>query len=341
MANQNQEDLFAALRGFQLTRILDQDAKNKTAILLGSFPSNEGGREQAILILEKTHFQDAFYETIGQETSCSSSSSHFAHLESLGQNDIYTWLMAWIKPQDSLDSSSSSSSTSMADMKITLIRPCTEAHIRKYTKQPKIMIIETPQIYESIVLPWMESQPRSRIAWVDNILRGEKEKENVIWRDEDEKMGFVILPDLKWDRTTQSSLYLIAIVRDPSIRSLRDLRPSQDEPQHVELLKKVRSAAIQCASSKYGLPLPQDGTSGLRCFIHYHPSYYHLHIHILSADYTSHQGAVTGQAHLLEDVIDLLEMGVNFRKRTIGYSVGKGTELGEVLEKGMKSIGPE
>lgn len=53
----------------------------------------------------------------------------------------------------------------------------------------------------------------------------------------------------------------------------------------------------------------------------------HLHIHILSSDYTSHPGAIVGQAHLLEDVIDMLEMGVDMQKRTLTYALGERSPL--------------
>lgn len=81
-----------------------------------------------------------------------------------------------------------------------------------------------------------------------------------------------ILPDLKWDRHTLSSLYLIAIVQDRSLRSLRDLRPSGDKDDaHIQLLKKIRDAATKVAKDTYGL---EGGPGGaLRCFVHYQPTY--------------------------------------------------------------------
>lgn len=53
----------------------------------------------------------------------------------------------------------------------------------------------------------------------------------------------------------------------------------------------------------------------------------HLHVHLLSSDYTSHPGSIVGQAHLLQDVIDLLELGVDFKKRTLTYSLGSRSPL--------------
>ena len=52
----------------------------------------------------------------------------------------------------------------------------------------------------------------------------------------------MILPDMKWDKTTLSSFYLLAIAQDRTIRSLRDLRK-----QHVPLLRGIRDEATRIA----------------------------------------------------------------------------------------------
>ena len=71
-----------------------------------------------------------------------------------------------------------------------------------------------------------------------------------------------------------------------------------------------------------------DGSSSvLRCFLHYMPTYFHLHVHMLSANYVSHPGALVGQAQLLDDIISLLELGVDFRERTLGYALADGHPL--------------
>jgi len=96
-------------------------------------------RERAILLLEKTHFGSAFYESIGEgsdhlvsKSFASSegkssepnakvrkieSSSLFSKLESVGQNDIYTWLLGWRNSEVADD---------QADFKINMIRPVDE-----------------------------------------------------------------------------------------------------------------------------------------------------------------------------------------------------------------------
>jgi m7GpppX diphosphatase len=74
---------------------------------------------------------------------------------------------------------------------------------------------------------------------------------------------FLILPDMKWDLTTISSLYLVALVQDRSLRSLRDLRK-----RHIGLLRAIHMEAERIVDEKWGLK-----KGGLRLYFHYHPSY--------------------------------------------------------------------
>lgn len=344
-----------ALDGFKLTKILDQDPKNKSANLLGEFTttssSGEEVSEQAILIVEKTHFSETFFERLrepsdhpisniedgepstkrpkvlnGDEPNVSNSNGRiiFDGLSNLGQNDIYTWLLAW----SHRSSLSADHNKSDADIKIALIRPATQTHIDKYSAQRKVMVYETPEMYQQKVLPWIESFPPSRIQWVYNILEHKKEADSILFEDPDPKKGFIIVPDLKWDQKTTSSLYIQAIVHNRDLRSLRDLTR-----EHVEMLENIRTKASKVAFEKFGLIGKEEGQAegNVRCFLHYHPSYYHLHVHILAASFTSHPGAVVGQAHLLDDVVDLLKIGVDMKQRTLGYSLGTNSKLWPVL----------
>ncbi|EST07722.1 Scavenger mRNA decapping enzyme DcpS/DCS2 [Kalmanozyma brasiliensis GHG001] len=309
------------LDGFKLARVLDQDPKLKSANLLGEFriAADDGtsNTEQAILIVEKTHFSESFYEQLEGP-----SNAIFSTLSDLGQNDIYTWILAWFQRPDPAQAT-----TTDPDVKITLIRPATQTHIDKYSAQRKIMVYETPEMYREKVLPWIESFPPSRIQWVYNILEHKKEADSILYEDPDPKKGFIIVPDLKWDQKTTSSLYIQAIVHNRELRSIRDLTK-----EHVEMLEGIKAEASRVAYEKFGLTGRDGGAEGnVRCFLHYQPSYYHLHVHILASSFTSHPGAVVGQAHLLDDVIDLLKLGVDMKQRTFGFALGSNSKLWSVL----------
>lgn len=193
------------------------------------------------------------------------------------------------------------------------------------------MVTETPEMYAGLVEPWIKNQPVERIQWVYNILEKKKEADTILFERQGNSDGFIILPDLKWDQKTLSSLYLVAIVHDRSLRSMRDLKK-----EHVPLLRSIMQEGQRVANEKFGLGKVENETtavpSKLRCFLHYQPTYYHLHVHLLSSDYTTHPGALVGQAHLLDDVIDLLEMDVDFKKRTFTYSLGSRSPLLALLQ---------
>jgi len=175
------------------------------------------------------------------------------------------------------------------------------------------MVHETPQLYEQIVKPYIASFPPSRTQWVEDVLNGISEQKKVLYSSPE----FMILPDMKWDLTTISSLYLVAIAQDRTIKSLRDLRK-----RHVPLLQGIRDEANRIGQDKYGL-----SSGSLRMFIHYQPSYYHFHVHIVNANNIGSMGMAVGQAHLLDDVISLLELESDqgqgiYERMTLTYGLG-------------------
>jgi len=121
---------------------------------------------------------------------------------------------------------------------------------------------------------------------------------------------------MKWDLKTVTSLYLLAIVQDRSLRSLRDLRR-----KHIGLLESIQREAIRIVDEKWGL---KNGS--LRMYVHYQPSYCegflffssillsptkifidHFHVHMVNANYQGNiLGMAVGQAHLLDDIISLV-----------------------------------
>ncbi|KAF9575272.1 hypothetical protein EC968_003624 [Mortierella alpina] len=168
-----------ALSRFTFTRVLNEDPILKTLTILGALPSSPEADDAlpAILLIEKTHFATQSAER--------DITHRISDLLTTGSNDIYFWWNALLGPGHAQD----------PDLKMTVIFPATEAHIAKYSRQERKMITETAKVYKSVVLPWIESQPTSRIQWVYNILQGVKETENVLFRDDDPDTGFIVSPD--------------------------------------------------------------------------------------------------------------------------------------------------
>ncbi|KAI5849207.1 HIT-like domain-containing protein [Tricharina praecox] len=293
------------LRSFVFGRLLNQDTRTKTVNLLGKIDS-----QSAIVIAEKTAFttDPEFLESFSQP-------SHLSALSLVERNDIYHWFLA---------SQATGELPRHAEAKLTLIFPATETHIRKYSVQSLRMVTETPEIYREHVLPYVSSKRGGgRLNWVYNVLEKKRESESIIIEDTDEQEGFMLLPDLKWDRRTMSSLYTMALVLRRDITSVRDLK-KKDVPWLRRLQKKI----LEGICDKYsGIEADQ-----IRLYIHYQPSYYHFHIHAVAISHDGGGGQAAGKAMLLQNVISQLEGmagegEVGFADVELTYFVGEESEL--------------
>ncbi|KDQ10325.1 hypothetical protein BOTBODRAFT_36426 [Botryobasidium botryosum FD-172 SS1] len=300
------------LKQFVVEEILHQDPLLHTINLLGTLPLGGNAESEpvpAIVLLQKTPFSlDLRSEFAGA----------FARTDVIDSNDIYHWLHGWFTPE-----------YAAADVKMTVIAPATDVHVRKYRKQKSVMIRETPELYREVTKPYIDAFPPSRIQWVYNILSHTVEAERILYEDPSPTSGFIIIPDLKWDRKTLSSLYLVAIAHNGDIKSLRDLRKT-----HLGMLRSIRREAARVVREQWGV----DGSVGLRLFVHYQPSYYHFHVHIVSVDYVGFSGMNVGQAHLLDDIISLLELDPGdgpsvFERMTLTYALGEGHALSQLIRE--------
>ncbi|KZT68878.1 scavenger mRNA decapping enzyme [Daedalea quercina L-15889] len=302
----------AALRRFVFERVLSHDPATQTIALLGSFPSSddETTRNTAIVRIERAALPV-------DQPAAFLHDSGVADVRLIGSNDIYTWLLGWLTP-----------SPSRPDVKLNIICPATEVHIRKYSAQNYTMVRETPALYARIVKPYIAAFPASRTQWVQDILAGRSEADKVLHRAADGEHGYVLLPDMKWDERTLPALYLVALASAPALRSLRDLTRA-----HLALLRGIRRAAHRVAAERWGL-----ARGALRLFVHYPPSYYRFHVHIVHVEYYQGLlGMTVGQAHLLDDIISLLELNPDdegpsvFERMTLTYGLGDQHGLYEAM----------
>jgi m7GpppX diphosphatase len=217
----------------------------------------------------------------------------------------------------------------VADLKINLIYPCNEGHLKKYSKQGVRIVEETTEVYKKYVKPYMaKKRGGGRLNWVYNIIDGITEVEDVIYRtpkgrDGDE--GFLLAPDLNWDRKTMEALHLLAIVERRDIWSLRDLKI-----KHVPWLKHMREKLLLSTVDTYqekGLERDQ-----LKLYVHYQPTYYHFHIHIVHVALEAGGTQATGKAIGLESIISQLESMAGDEEKgmeevVLHYTIGEASEL--------------
>ncbi|XP_058712871.1 m7GpppX diphosphatase isoform X4 [Poecile atricapillus] len=190
-----------------------------------------------------------------------------------------------------------------------------------------------------------------RRVWVYNILEKKAEADRIIHENPDPSNGFVLVPDLKWNQNQHKcscmapgslnnslgscewcvrskallplsvsppsppvslqldDLYLIALVHRREIKSLRDLTA-----EHLPLLRNVLQEGKEAIVKRFGV-----SGSQLRIYLHYQPSYQHLHVHFTALGYDA-PGSSVERAHLLADVIDNLAMdSMYYQKRALTF----------------------
>ncbi|KAB8077850.1 HIT-like domain-containing protein [Aspergillus leporis] len=308
----------ALLPAFKLERILNHDQAGRRVSLLGHIHA-----QPAVVVLERAPFPDSgsYLSTIP---------STLQWLKNLGANDVYHWYLA---------SSGPGTDEPHPDLKINLFYPATEKHITKYSKQRVRVVNETPQIYQDYVRPFMGRQrDNGRLTWMHNIINGTAETEDVIYRTpvgQEDKEGFVLLPDLNWDRKTLENLHLLALVERDDIWSLRELKRKHIGWLH-DMKTKIASATIQT--------YPGLGEDQLKLYVHYQPTYYHLHIHVVHAALEAGTSQAVGKAVGLESIISQLETmagddEAGMHLATLSYTIGEASDLWkEVLEPLSKQV---
>ncbi|KAJ4294794.1 hypothetical protein N0V88_005028 [Collariella sp. IMI 366227] len=295
---------------FKFERLLNQDQAGRRSSLCGTIDG-----QPALLILERAPFPSSA-DYLGAVPAS------LRALKNLGANDIYRWYLA-----NSGDVAVPGDDHEFADLKINLIWPCTEKHIKKYSKQGVRFVTETPEIYRDQVRPYMQAQREAgRLNWVFNIVEGRKEVEDVIYRTpygQDPVEGFLLLPDLNWDRKTIDALHLLGLVERRDIWSLRDLRK-----KHIPWLQHMKAKFVDATTKVY----PSIEPDQLKLYVHYQPTYYHFHIHIVHVALEAGATQATGKAVGLESIISQLEtMGgddeAGMEAATLCYTLGEASDL--------------
>jgi len=160
--------------------------------------------------------------------------------------------------------------------------------------------IESFQDYQEM----MSKRPlENKVEWIENILCGTAEQQNILFQDQD----FVFLPDIDWNKLDIKRLHCLAIVRDRTIKSLRDLTD-----QSIFLLEKIKSIGCQVLKNKYDID-----ENKLLIYFHYYPSYWHLHIHFTYLDTNQTLNGLTLRTHSLHDVIKNLRMDSSYYQKDI------------------------
>ena len=92
----------------------------------------------------------------------------------------------------------------------------------------------------------------------------------------------------------------------------------------LPLLRNVLTKGCAAILDRFGVP-----ASSLKVYLHYHPSYYHLHVHFVHASMDASAGLSAGKAHLLESVIDNIAniAGDYYQRATLVCVLGENDPL--------------
>ncbi|KAI0483310.1 HIT-like domain-containing protein [Xylariaceae sp. FL0804] len=360
---ENKRRAEALIPRFQFERVLNHDEAGRRITLYGRVGPDPGAddadtdadadanpqqqqqqqeqEQPALLILERAPFPDALGYLAALPASLR------GRVTNLGNNDVYSWFLGSSNPGPGPGSNGSGGeaeaaaaaaateeeSEPVADLKLSLICPCTDKHVRKHSRQGYRTVTETPAIYHSHVRPYMAAaRAGGRLNWVYNIIEGTREASDVIYRtplgrDVNDE-GFLLLPNLHWDRRTVEALHLLAVVERRDLWSLRDLRR-----KHVPWLRRMRARLVSATVATYGAHgLEADQ---LKLFFHYQPTYYHLHVHVVHVMLEA--GGATqsvGKAVGLDAIIEQLEGMAGEEDGETGmdtlalsYTVGEASDL--------------
>jgi m7GpppX diphosphatase len=234
---------------FQLTRLLNSDQAGRRISLLGTIDT-----QPALFIAERAAFDTS-------DANLTSFSTSLRNIKNLGANDIYSWFLANSNP----NFTGGEDGQAPPDFKLNLIYPCTQKHINKYEAQGLRMVTETPETYKDYVRPYMHRQrEKGALNWVFNIIEGRTEQEDVLYRESGDN-GFLLLPDLNWDRKTMGSLHLLGIVERRDIWSVRDLKKG-----NVAWLKHMKEKMVD-ATVGLGTGIERDQVKlYVHCKCHHH-----------------------------------------------------------------------
>ena len=261
------------------------------------------------------------------------------------------------KGEDS--SSSSISSSSGARFNMEVIWPASERQVQRKRRADFILFEEDVETYRNLVAPFVEEQA-DKTTWIDKVCRQEKERERCLYNNDDfvvvvdtkwQNHARIAIWDasiassqedgeshlLSFDEATfyareraewygapwTRDLYLLAIAKDPKLKSIRDLRGEAG----AAICEAMARELLTAAERVYGVPAHK-----CRVFFHYHPQFYRLHAHCNRIEYVN-PGCEVERAHLLSTVAANLRIAEGYYadNAILTYKLRKGEKLHKLL----------
>jgi m7GpppX diphosphatase len=199
---------------------------------------------------------------------------------------------------------------------LNLIYPATLQDIAKFSKQKFHYFLEDSKIYKEIVRPYVDLL--GGVTWIENIFN-KKSKEEVLIDDE----TFVLCPNPKWDKNVVEELNCLAIAKDSTLKSIRDVKD-------FKYLERIQHETLNYIEKNFNVK-----SNKIIGYIHYLPTFWHFHIHFCSISSPTFGGDRSiGKAILLNDIIQNLKWKSDYyQDATMTYSLGESHPLTKIFEE--------
>jgi m7GpppX diphosphatase len=173
-----------------------------------------------------------------------------------------------------------------------------------YKKYSKLYVIETPEMYNTTILPYLQKTYLENTKWMNDMIHY-KTSQIVYYRNS----NFLICKDNKWKTDNINDFYILAIPIE-KIMTVRNLRQ-----QHIGLLEDMKYRLTKTAEAF------KIDSSNLVYFFHYIPSIFQLHLHCcLKTNY--HAKNLSRGVYHYEIVLDKLQKDNEYwKKATMNYSL--------------------
>ena len=84
---------------------------------------------------------------------------------------------------------------------------------REYERSLVHLIQETPELYEFLVLPHLQSRKfYLQCQWIFDVLKHKKDEDRIIFEDPDPENGLILAQDPKWSGESMFDMYCLAII---------------------------------------------------------------------------------------------------------------------------------
>jgi m7GpppX diphosphatase len=281
------------LKTFATERILSSNNDKCQACLLGSLVI-DGEKKPAIVILKKNGWEKSLLESLDKDPVSYKLNS---------QNG------KWFNTSYIFNTSSL----------VNIICPAGDEDIAKYTTSNFMIVSEPYNTYKEITMVHINKslgENKPDIKWIDAILNGEKEQDRILHNDS----KFVFVKGYGWDDTNINEFNGLILIRDTNLFTLRDLNK-----QHLALLYQIRSMIYSVMNEKYKM-----SKNELRLFVHYLPTFYRFHIHVITNKIT--RGYTAGRIHFLDEIISNIELNEDYyQKGTLVYELQEKSPLYQTI----------